>query len=261
VIPGTVENAEVIDLNQEISTDMNTDIGSLKSALLARGDKRATYADLDTAKYDDIKDSVVMNVQAEFDQLVHDITTGINKVLSDAAYDYYGGTLPSEGYLIDSTTGEPYKMFTVASAETGTDDDYTTANILINDTLKQSPSLLGFIRPDGIADQTCADNLKKLFYEETHTLNPEVKTKTNLTNYYNNLISQVANSGYVMRGIDSNQEITVSNVKDAREQILGVSSDEELTNMVKFQNAYNASSRYINVVSELLEHIINTLGT
>ncbi|MDE7045037.1 MAG: hypothetical protein K2O97_08515 [Acetatifactor sp.] len=43
--------------------------------------------------------------------------------------------------------------------------------------------------------------------------------------------------------------------------MVGVSSDEELSNMIKFQNAYNASSRYINVISEMLEHIINTLGS
>ena len=31
--------------------------------------------------------------------------------------------------------------------------------------------------------------------------------------------------------------------------------------MIKFQNAYNAASRYINVVDEMLEHIVNTLGS
>ena len=55
--------------------------------------------------------------------------------------------------------------------------------------------------------------------------------------------------------------VTVDNISAAREQVLGVSSDEELSNMIMFQNAYNASSRYINVISELLEHIINTLGS
>ena len=48
--------------------------------------------------------------------------------------------------------------------------------------------------------------------------------------------------------------------QSAREQVIGVSTDEELSNMIKFQNAYNASSRYINVISEMLEHIISTLG-
>ena len=45
-----------------------------------------------------------------------------------------------------------------------------------------------------------------------------------------------------------------------REQIVGVSSDEELTNMIMYQNAYNASSRYINVISEMLDHLLSTLG-
>ena len=57
------------------------------------------------------------------------------------------------------------------------------------------------------------------------------------------------------------QEQTVSSVEAAREQILGVSSDEELEFMIMFQNAYNASSRYINVVSEMLEHLVTTLGS
>jgi flagellar hook-associated protein 1 FlgK len=30
--------------------------------------------------------------------------------------------------------------------------------------------------------------------------------------------------------------------------------------MIKFQNAYNAASRYMNVVSEMLEHIVTALG-
>ena len=79
-------------------------------------------------------------------------------------------------------------------------------------------------------------------------------------NYYNNLISQVANTGSVLRGISENQTMTADNVSAAREQVLGVSSDEEMSNMIMFQNAYNASSRYINVISELLEHVIMTLG-
>ena len=52
----------------------------------------------------------------------------------------------------------------------------------------------------------------------------------------------------------------MDNLQAAREQVLGVASDEEMSNMVMFQNAYNAASRYINVVSELMEHVISTLG-
>ena len=64
----------------------------------------------------------------------------------------------------------------------------------------------------------------------------------------------------MLRGISETQQMEVENIAAAREQILGVSSDDELSNMIMFQNAYNASSRYINVISELLEHVISTLG-
>ncbi len=142
-------------------------------------------------------------------------------------------------------------------------DNFSIENIVINGELKQAPSLLGFIRPsDDKADQDTANKLKEVFTTESYTLNPNVETKTNLVNYYDNLVSQVANTGSVMRGISENQQLTVDNTAAAREQIVGgVSSDEELSNMIMFQNAYNAASRYINVISEMLEHVIATLGT
>ena len=258
------DGAEVFDMKTEISTEMNTDIGALKSSLLARGDKRASFLDLGfedpSYNYDDIKNSVVMNVMAEFDELVHDVTTQINKVFEDAA-NAASATAPNTTYLRDAN-GDPYKIFTVSAEEyTGADynKNYTSLNILINEELKMAPSKLGFIRDDKIVDQVCADNLKAVFTSETHTLNPEVKTATNINNYYNNLISQVANTGFIMRGISSNQEITVNNIVSSREQILGVSTDEELSNMIMFQNAFNASSRYLNALSEMIEHLVTSL--
>ena len=94
-----------------------------------------------------------------------------------------------------------------------------------------------------------------VFYAES----PKYTVKYNL-NQLNNLISQVSNTGNVLKGISENQQQTVDSTLAAREQIVGVSADEEMSNMIMFQNAFNASSRYINVVSEMLEHILTTLG-
>ena len=91
-------------------------------------------------------------------------------------------------------------------------------------------------------------------------MNPNVKKKTNFEDYYGDLVAQVANSGKVYRSIVFNQQATVNATFSAREQVIGVSSDDELTQMVKFQNAYNASSRYINAINEMISHIINTLA-
>ena len=138
---------------------------------------------------------------------------------------------------------------------------YTIDNIQINQTLMQQPTLLGFIREDDSVDMDTMEKMKALFMSETNTLNPYVKKTSSFMDYYGDLVSQVANSGYVYESILTNQQETVDSTFSAREQIIGVSADEELANMVKFQNAYNASSRYINVIDEMLEHLLNTLGT
>ena len=45
--PPDISGAKIYDMTQTISMDTNTDIGSLKSMLFARGDRRATYKDLE----------------------------------------------------------------------------------------------------------------------------------------------------------------------------------------------------------------------
>ena len=141
-----------------------------------------------------------------------------------------------------------------------TDTLYTLGNLRINPNLLQESSMLGFMLEDGSVDYDTATALKDAFTEEIYTLNPNVQKKTTFVNYYTDLVSQVANTGAVFQSIYDNQVATVEATYSAREQIVGVSSDEELSNMIKFQNAYNAASRYINVISEMLEHVINTLG-
>ena len=264
-----IQSALVYDLSKEISSDLNTDIGSLKCMLLVRGDHRATYKEIKdyppdadpsdpTQKvegwYDrNISQSIVMNIQAEFDQLINAVVTKVNSILAEAAET--AGAADVSDYLRDEN-GDPYQLF----VKTIEGDDWTVSNITVNGVLRQNPSLLSFRLPDHSEDNATIEKLKQAFEEKIYTLNPNVATPVGFTDYYKNLVSQVANSGSVFRGIQDSQTVATDALLYAREQVVGVSSDEELQNMIKFQNAYNASSRYINVISEMLEHILTTLG-
>ena len=159
-------------------------------------------------------------------------------------------------------TGEDGNEYWVYNEENFEQQDflYTLKNIRVDEELQQKPASLSFMLKDGSVDVETAEKLKDAFTEEIYTLNPEVKKSTTFLDYYNDLVSQVANSGSVYRSIFTNQEDTVEATENARQQIIGVSSDEELSNMIRFQNAFNASSRYINAISEMLAHLINTLG-
>lgn len=325
-----IDGAEVFDLERPISSDLDTDIGGLRAMLYARGDHRADYSDLDASvcterkldalgitreeyfrdtkgygqKYYDsmVSSSVLMNIQGEFDQMVHSVISKINEILEKGAgvqtgsltYEVVnpdGSTstktenvryceVDPDGYLRDSD-GIPFQMFTkitteeytrvkgadgkeyyIFNAENGMEPDslYTTKNLQINPLLMQEPSRLGFRKEDGSEDQQIAEELKAAFQEKGYTLNPNVTKRTNFIDYYMDLVNQVGGNGFIYRGIYENQQSALESIESSRQQVVGVSSDEELSNMIKFQNAYNASSRYINVISEMLEHIINTLG-
>ena len=45
-----------------------------------------------------------------------------------------------------------------------------------------------------------------------------------------------------------------------KESISGVSLDEEMANMIRFQHAYSAAARMMTAVDEMLNIIINRLG-
>ncbi len=266
-----IRNAEVFDLSREISSDLDTDIGELKSILLARGDHRADYTDVRDANYNStVSQSIVMNVQGEFDQMVHNIVTAINDIMAKTEYmkDVNGEPLQmfkkitTDGYVMDTDPTSPtYNQWVLKPEDENYKDSlYTVKNLMINVTLQQNPGRLSFRTADQRIDYDTAEALKLAFTEEKYNLNPNVKKTVNFIDYYQDLVAQVANSGYVYRAFATNQEATVEAASYAREQVVGVASDEELSNMIRFQNAYNASSRYINVIDEMLEHLIDKLG-
>ena len=277
------EGAEVFNLKQTISTAANTDIGSVKAKLLARGDRRANYTDLEdkTTYNKEIAPSLIMNMQAEFDRLIHAVTTKINGILADAA-DTSTGYLCEKVMVDGKETWKPIQLFqkkatdgyTYETDATGKNGEwvyneenfaereslYTTTNMLINPALLKEPTKLNFRSPDGKEDYETAAKLAEAFQTDELTLNPNISTKTSFSEFYDDLVSQVAGTGNVLYSITQSQADTVEATCYAREQIMGVSSDEEMTNMVKFQNAYNAASRYINVVNEMLAHLLNSLA-
>ncbi|MBD5465368.1 MAG: flagellar hook-associated protein FlgK [Lachnospiraceae bacterium] len=255
-----IGGAKVFNLTRTISSELDTDVGGLKAKLLARGDHRANYTDLNPDTYNDlVSQSIIMNIQAEFDNLIHMIVTKINGVLASASD-------PATGYLMDGA--DPIRLFQ-KKADKGYGEDltpgkedtlYTTDNIIINPDLVKAPTKLGFTKGEGSKDYDLAKALSEAFDEEAYVLNPNVTSTANFLGYYDNMVSQIGNLGYVFKSIYQYQVATVNSTEESRQQVVGVSDDEELSNMIRFQNAYNASSRYINVIDEMLEHIINTLG-
>ena len=93
------------------------------------------------------------------------------------------------------------------------------------------------------------------------TVSPNSLVECNYMDYYAGMIDDLSDRGYTYNSMAKSQEQSVTDIENLRQGVVGVSSDEELSNMIKFQHAYNASSRYINTVSEMIEHLIMSLGS
>ncbi len=61
--------------------------------------------------------------------------------------------------------------------------------------------------------------------------------------------------------VAKNQAMLVNEYSMARDSIMGVSLDEEMAHMIQFQTAYNANARMVNVFDEMLDLLVNRLGT
>lgn len=58
----------------------------------------------------------------------------------------------------------------------------------------------------------------------------------------------------------SNATALTSALENRRQSVSGVSLDEEMTNLIKFQRGFQASSRALNVMDDMLDLIINRTG-
>jgi flagellar hook-associated protein 1 FlgK len=59
----------------------------------------------------------------------------------------------------------------------------------------------------------------------------------------------------------TNIGMLVEQVDSRRQSVSGVSLDEEMANMIKFQHAYNAAARVMTTFDQMLDKIINGMGT
>jgi len=55
------------------------------------------------------------------------------------------------------------------------------------------------------------------------------------------------------------QDLVAKTIDNQRQQVSGVSIDEEMTGMIQFQRAFEASSKIIQVVDDLLNTVVNLI--
>ena len=361
------EPREVFNFSVPPTAAADTDIGSLKGLLLSRG-TQGRYTDIpvqpkpedyENGEEDEyyisamrafeeakvnynnrIAPSLLTNTEAQFDQLIHGLTTMVNDVLApNLTATWTDGGTPvwrnSEGKILEGdeippididdldeykieekdALGKPTGRYKVSILDTknapvSSDSSKTPGNALferksrprykeldlemdgkkvmlynsedydpnnedskysmysmgeleVNKNIRENVSLipLSYNTNTGDYSMDTAAKLNKIWDKKFAVLNPNTLTKNDIMEYYTSFTSEIANTGHTRKALAKSQDVTKTSVDNQRQQVLGVSSDEELTHMIKFQQAFNAASRYITVIDEMLEHVVTRLGS
>ncbi|MBP2630544.1 MAG: flagellar hook-associated protein FlgK [Firmicutes bacterium] len=82
-----------------------------------------------------------------------------------------------------------------------------------------------------------------------------------LTSYYSGVMGKLGVDAQAVDRKVTTQDAIMTQVENSRESTAGVNTNEELTNMIKFQQGYSASSRCLTTMDEMLDKLINSTGT
>ncbi|MFP3982619.1 MAG: flagellar hook-associated protein FlgK [Desulfurivibrionaceae bacterium] len=80
-----------------------------------------------------------------------------------------------------------------------------------------------------------------------------------LDGHYNNLVADIGSKTRTLERDQEHQQLVSNQLNELRDATSGVSLDEEMSNLIKFQHAYSAASKLISTSDEMLRNLLETV--
>ncbi|MGY4688914.1 flagellar hook-associated protein FlgK [Salibacterium sp. K-3] len=207
--------------------DMKNSPGSLAGMLEMHDGKNAAGDDM-SGTYPDLKD--------QLDQLAYDFATAFNEQ-------------HKKGYDLEGTQGENFFQIDTTGDGTvdGNDKEGLAGFIDVAEPIKNDPDKIAASLDGNAGDGSNATELSNI--KEDH-----------FDEEYQSLIGEYGVQTAEAKQMMDNSATLRDNVDSRRMEVSSVSLDEEMTNMIQFQQAYNAAARNITAVDEMLDRVINNMG-
>lgn len=145
---------------------------------------------------------------------------------------------------------------------------YTLQNLGINSKVQQDYSYLpvmGNPASGKTGEYDLGDkNVYAIIFDSWKTMDtvmdPNTCSKHAVDTFYDAMVGSLATQGKIWTGMVKSQAEELNKVENDRQQTAGVSTEEEMVSLLMYQHAYNAASRYITTIDDMLEHLIERLG-
>ena len=77
---------------------------------------------------------------------------------------------------------------------------------------------------------------------------------------FRSIVSKLGAESQAAANYVANYEAALQATENRRQSMTGISLDEEMVNLVKYQHSYNAAARMISTVDQMLDTIINRMA-
>lgn len=184
-----------------------------------------------------------MNIVSDMKQRLNAL---INVMLRTVNYIHKSGTnmkdpaTAGEDFFVTINSGRPLEM----------------GNIRLNPNLSD----LSNIAASKIGENGDNSNALEIANLRNKVLIDDKSGFMSLDDYYQGIILAMGNNGADSARIAESQGKLVLSADAQRSAVTGVSMDEEMTNMMKFKFAYDAASRVLNIIDDMIETVVNRLG-
>lgn len=203
---------------------------------------------------------------ADATPLVNGTSVDLTDNLTDSNLSGAGGTLGSLLGLYDSTTGTG-KIADYSTTLDGVANDLvTTVNGAISGADASGPSATPFFDPTGTTAATIAVNPS---LTSNGTTPPYTEDEANAVaalsggtadQAYKAFVTQVGSDVQSAQNAQQTSQALLTAIGNQRQSISGVSLDEEMTNLIQFQQAYQASARVMSTINDTIGTLINMVG-
>jgi flagellar hook-associated protein 1 FlgK len=179
------------------------------------------------------RDHIINDLHKKMDHLAYNISEAINTIHT-SGYDRYSKT----GTNFFNPVGDEFKAAENLSLNADIDHD--------------AGRIAAALDAESPGDNRVAHAIARL--QTTQILKDGTAT---VDDFYNGMVGEFAVITKKNTMVLEHQKNIVDQLKNVRESISGVSLDEETTDMVKFQKAFDASARLIKVADEMFDTVLN----
>ncbi|MCX7569472.1 flagellar hook-associated protein FlgK [Tumebacillus sp. DT12] len=175
------------------------------------------------------------------------------------------------GYTMQEPTSKAGALFETADGSaTFNLSNVRVAESILADTRNMSASFSTYTDANGdlqvkkgsgdIAFMISEANGSVINFKDGLPPNNAILTKGTVAGYLRAMVGQLGAQGNTAEMQVTNQDALIKQVDNRRQSVSGVSLDEEMSNMIKFQQSYAAAARVVSTVDTLLDTIINRMA-